>query len=192
MEGEWVECAVDNDYEIFTEYPYPIRRKGSDKIISEHITNAGYVECALNRKCYMKHRIIALQFIPNPNNLPYIDHKDRQKTNNHISNLRWVDNSSNQFNKSSNMKIDYEFFEEIPNESEVIEVNEYGKHKLENYWFNPVDGFFYFYNNVIYRRLHVCHDKFGRIFVNAYDTEKKRLKIFLNVFMKLYDLNGPQ
>ena len=90
------------------------------------------------------------------------------------------------------MKIDYEFFEEIPNESEVIEVDEYGTHRFENYWFNPVDGCFYSYNDVIYRRLHVCHNKNGIPFVNAYDTEKKRVKIYYNVFMKLYDLNAPQ
>ena len=35
------------------------------------------------------HRLVA-SFIPNPKNLPYIDHIDRDKTNNNISNLRWV------------------------------------------------------------------------------------------------------
>ena len=33
--GEWLECVVDNDYEIFSEYPYPIRRKGKERIIKE-------------------------------------------------------------------------------------------------------------------------------------------------------------
>tara|TARA_B100001564_G_scaffold312798_1_gene285894 strand:- start:440 stop:1009 length:570 start_codon:yes stop_codon:yes gene_type:complete len=35
------------------------------------------------------HRLVAL-FIPNPKNLPFVDHIDRDKTNNNISNLRWV------------------------------------------------------------------------------------------------------
>lgn len=35
------------------------------------------------------HRLVA-SFIPNPKNLPFVDHIDRDKTNNNISNLRWV------------------------------------------------------------------------------------------------------
>jgi len=178
MEGEWVECIVDKDYQIFSEFPYPIRKKGSDNIIKEHITNAGYVECCLNRKPYSKHRIIAIQFIPNPNNLPYIDHIDRQKTNNHVSNLRWVNNSTNQFNKSSNMGVGYEFFEELPNISDVIPVEDYVNHKFTNYWFNPVDNYFYSYNQVIYRRLHICHNAANdKAFVNVYLIVAK---IFVN------------
>ena len=65
--GEWLECVVNNDYEIFSEYPYPIRRKGSDKVVKERIDpNCGYVLCSLNAKGYRKHRLIAQQFIPNP------------------------------------------------------------------------------------------------------------------------------
>ena len=35
------------------------------------------------------HRLMALTFLPNPNNLPCINHKDEVKTNNHIDNLEW-------------------------------------------------------------------------------------------------------
>ena len=75
--GEWLELVVDNDYEIFNQYPYPIRRKGSDKVISEWITDKGYVRCKLNGKPIDKHRIIALQFIENddPESKPFIDQK---------------------------------------------------------------------------------------------------------------------
>ena len=41
------------------------------------------------RKTYQVHRLIALTFIPNPDNLPQINHKDENKTNNHIDNLEW-------------------------------------------------------------------------------------------------------
>ena len=34
-------------------------------------------------------RLIAKAFLPNPDNLPTVDHIDRNSTNNHVSNLRW-------------------------------------------------------------------------------------------------------
>jgi hypothetical protein len=42
------------------------------------------------------HRLIALTFIPNPLNLPEVNHKDGNKQNNHIDNLEWCNDSQNQ------------------------------------------------------------------------------------------------
>ena len=66
----WVDCIIDNDYEIFTVFPFQIRKKTNKKIIKECIDSQGYITCSLNRKAIKKHRIIAIQFIPNPDNLP--------------------------------------------------------------------------------------------------------------------------
>ena len=41
------------------------------------------------------HRIVAMAFIDNPNNLPTINHKDGNKDNNHVSNLEWSTHSDN-------------------------------------------------------------------------------------------------
>lgn len=42
------------------------------------------------RKKYKAHKLVAETFIPNPNGCKYVDHIDNDKTNIHISNLRWV------------------------------------------------------------------------------------------------------
>ena len=47
------------------------------------------------------HRLFAIAFIPNPNNLPQIDHINRVRTDNRIENLRWVTCSQNHYNRTT-------------------------------------------------------------------------------------------
>ena len=185
MEGEWLECVIDNDYEIFSEYPYPIRRKGSDKIIGEHVGSDGYIVCYLNRKPKYIHRIIAEQFIPNPNNLPQVDHINQIRTDYRIENLRWVTRSENQKNRSCQGD---KWFDDIPHEFDAIEVEIYGDHQFDNYWFDPIDNFFYFYNGIRYKRLRIFYDDSKVGCVVCRDIKNKQVRIYYPKFKRLYGL----
>ena len=71
-----------------------------------NLHHKGYRRVCIKGKHYLVHRLVAETFIPNPDNKPQVDHiKYEQKDNNDISNLRWVSNLENQYNKSNNRPI---------------------------------------------------------------------------------------
>lgn len=66
-----------------------------EKILKPQKIRGGYLRVGLckqgKRKMYLVHRLVASEFIENPNNYPIINHKDENPSNNCISNLEWCD-----------------------------------------------------------------------------------------------------
>ena len=86
-------------------WPYSITIDGklyshqSNRFIKTFKQNRGYWLAHLRannqRKTMLVHRLVALAFIPNPDELPEVNHKDGDKDNNHASNLEWSTHADN-------------------------------------------------------------------------------------------------
>ena len=58
------------------------------------------------RKTFKIHKLVGIQFLTNPNNYELIDHIDKNRQNNNICNLRWIDMSGNNRNVKKKRKYD--------------------------------------------------------------------------------------
>lgn len=97
----------------FTELPFNksylvdmngnVYSKYIQRLIKPVVNEKGYLKVRLatginpkEKKMFFVHRLVAQLFIPNPHNLPQVNHKDENKANNYVENLEWCDNSYNQ------------------------------------------------------------------------------------------------
>lgn len=76
-----------------------LRNKTTGKFKKLSLNKEGYIRTSIsNGKKTISiavHRLVALMFIANPGNKPLVNHKDSNRSNNHVDNLEWVTSSEN-------------------------------------------------------------------------------------------------
>lgn len=82
-----------------------VRNVETMQCLKGKIQTDGYLQvCLRNENCHswmLIHRLVAVHFIPNPDNLPVVDHANCDKKDNYIGNLRWCSKQENNWNRGS-------------------------------------------------------------------------------------------
>ena len=82
-----------------------VERKGrgtlfiKGRILTQSDNTHGYMKVNLTKhdqkRTFKVHRLVAIHFLDNPNNLPCVNHKDENKLNNNVDNLEWCTKAYN-------------------------------------------------------------------------------------------------
>ena len=107
------------------------------RILKQHLDGKGaYFLIALHKnktkENMLVHRLVTQHFIPNPNNLPQVNHKDENKKNNHVDNLEWCTAEYN-MNYGNAMKRMIETRFKNNNVSDMVEKCKQTKIKNQSY-----------------------------------------------------------
>lgn len=114
IKGFDAEYLISNTGRLIYPEQYVKDKRGVIQHFREHelypITKrCGYKETTLRKegkKINVKiHKLVALYFVPNPENKPYVDHIDGDKTNNNADNLRWVTPAENLHNPNNKLYV---------------------------------------------------------------------------------------
>lgn len=111
-----LKIKVSDDGKIYTLDHSYLRKNGrldnrKGKQLRPSVDKYGYERVVLTkdgiRKTYLVHKLVALAFIPNPENKTTINHIDGNKRNNNVSNLEWATEKENQNHKWKNGLANY-------------------------------------------------------------------------------------
>lgn len=83
--------------------------RNADRILIPKNNGKGYLTFSLSKKnkvkCHYIHRLVAVAFLPNPENKPEVDHLNTNKNDNRLINLAWVSHLENQYNPITKLNV---------------------------------------------------------------------------------------
>lgn len=105
MEEIWKEVPFDARYKVSNKGNIKSLVYGYERLLKPVLGHSGYYFVRIKSKAYMVHRLVALAFIPTKDTLLHIDHKDGNKLNNNVDNLRWCTQEENNNNPITKERI---------------------------------------------------------------------------------------
>lgn len=99
IKEEWRTIEEYPDYMVSNMGNIKSLKYGKERVLKQEKIKNGYCRVKLHKegkqKMYLVHRLVALHFIPNPQNLPEVNHKSEVKTENNVENLEWCSHTYN-------------------------------------------------------------------------------------------------
>ena len=89
----YVTLKCNTNYEILDEPPFTIRTKKEHKVVNTYNVTGGYRGVFIDYKRYLLQKLVAQQFIPNPDNKPLVRFIDGNPSNLTLSNLAYATRS---------------------------------------------------------------------------------------------------
>ncbi|CAL6056807.1 Conserved_hypothetical protein [Hexamita inflata] len=175
-----------NNYIVFENGT--VQNINSRKILKPTKTEKGYLRIQLSensiQKKYLVHILVSRAFLgQKPQEDFQVDHIDRNKLNNHYTNLRYVSRSNNCKNKNSYNNVEAVYQDEIP--EHCVEMMFYNDRELENIFIDPKTIDLYFFNGTQYRKQYLFHQGENCYYYNIRDKENNRIKISILILKKL-------
>ena len=144
-------------YEIRDIAPYTIRNIKTKRVIHpvqrSDIYQVLHLRKGTQDYVVKLHRLLAKQFIPNPDpvNKIFVDHINHARNDNRLENLRWTTRSENNANLSSLRGKRLNYIHELP--EYAYQITNYNNYEFSRVWFDPVEKKIYYDLEVNYREL---------------------------------------
>jgi hypothetical protein len=185
--ADWEVLKNFSDFEI-NKISSDIRHKETKKIVRPIRRQDGYklVKLRKTKGIFYVHRLMASQFLtnPDPNVRRFIDHIDRDRSNNSLSNLRFVTSSENNRNKNSRgANINYLHLKTLPENATRLVLE--GRELRFQYY--RINNSIFVHNSADYHRLYV--DWRGRVRLAIIEGTLHKYKTFS--ISELLAMSGP-
>jgi len=181
----WRPIADFPNYEVSSHGRVRNSRKSNSEsggILAQSYDGSGYLKVNLSRNGRARtenvHRLVADAFVGNRGGLGVTDHRDRDRTNNRASNLRFVSRSANGFNRKSHGGRLYEHFNEVP--EPFVQVRQFGRWIFDRlYYSSATDKFYFKVDNDIGYRILIPVIQDGLYLLNCYDESGSQRRVNL-------------
>jgi hypothetical protein len=132
------------------------------------------------------HRLVAEAFIPNPQNLPGVDHLNWNTRDNRACNLRWCSSIHNSNNYRQNRRGQrYEYIDVLPDDA--VGLIRYGEHMLRDVYYSPHDDVVYIWNGRQFKHQipYLINGSLVSQAINLSDMERRKVQPTMNKIRRL-------